>query len=73
MTCCENEVSVVRMSPSQRVVAAAENVRQIVEADRRRLAAKLQRLDERVAAGDVHLTRHRAAVARHLAVRGGHR
>lgn len=63
MTCCENEVTTVRMCPSKRVVAAAENVRLAVEADRRRLATKLARLDERVAAGDLHLTRivHHAA------------
>ena len=63
MTCCENEVRPVRLSPSQ-VVAAAESVRLAVEADRRRLAAKLARLDARVSAGDVHLTRNRDSVAR---------
>jgi len=61
----------MRVCPSQRAAAAAENVRQIVEADRRRLAAKLQRLDERVAAGDAHLKSHRASIARHLNAKGG--
>jgi hypothetical protein len=42
-----------------------------VEADRRRLAAKLARLDARIASGDVHLKRHRDSVARHLNARGG--
>ena len=60
------------MSPGQ-VVEASERVRQIVEADRRRLAAKLARLDARVSAGDSHLKNHRASVARHLEMRGGHR
>jgi len=58
MTCRENE-----LSPS-RVVAAAENVRRVVVADRRRLATKLKRLDARIAAGDAHLTHHRQSVAR---------
>jgi len=52
------------MSPSQRVAAAAEFVRQLVEADRRRIETKLARLDKKIAAGDVHLTRHRDSVAR---------
>ncbi len=60
----------MRMSPSQRVVAAAESVRLVVEADRRRLAAKLTRLDARVSAGDVHLKSHRDSVARHLNATG---
>jgi len=45
----------MRMCPNERVVAAAESVRLVVEADRRRLAAKLERLDGRVSAGDAHL------------------
>ena len=61
----------MRMSSSERVVAAAESVRLVFEADRARLAAKLKRLDERIVAGDVHLRGHRASVARHLALRGG--
>jgi len=61
----------MRESSSQRVVAAAERVRLVVEADQRRLAAKLRRLDARVSAGDVHLKSHRASVARHLNAIGG--
>lgn len=63
----------MRMSASERVVAAAQSVQSVVAADRRRLAAKLARLDARVLAGDVHLKSHRDSVARHLAARGGHR
>jgi len=59
------------MSSNQRVAAAAESVRLIVEADRGRVATKLKRLDGRVAAGDAHLVRHRDSVARHLNAMGG--
>jgi len=63
----------MRVSSSQRVAEAAERVRGVVEADQRRLKAKLARVDRRIAAGDVHLKSHRRSVARHLAARGGHR
>lgn len=63
----------MRMSSNERVVAAAQSVRLVVEADRQRLATKLARLDARVAAGDSHLKNHRDSVARHLnAASGGH-
>jgi hypothetical protein len=58
------------MSPSQRVEAAAETVRLIVDADRRRLEAKLARLDARVLAGDLHLSRHRDSLRRQLRATG---
>ena len=56
--------------PSQRVAAAAESVRLVVEADRRRLAAKLRRLDARIDGGDVHLSKHRDSLRRQLRATG---
>lgn len=67
------EKETMRMSSNQRVAAAAESVRLIVEADRGRVATKLKRLDARLAAGDLHLKNHRDSVARHLSALGGGR
>jgi len=55
------------------IIAAGEHVRWAVLADRRRVERKLRRLDERIAAGDAHLSGHRRSVARHLNATAGAR
>lgn len=77
-----NEVSGVRMCPSERVVAAAASVRLFVEADRRapmktsievprrmsaqRIEQKLERVERRIAGGDYQLRPFRDSLRRQL-------